>query len=187
MTSHIKIPLRELTVQTIKDLQEKYPDAEVSVDVHSDNEKSILSEGDFWKIINLIDWKKENDEDKLKPLTQVLQKESVRKIYGFADLMSEYLFKLDTKKFAKNIGIDSWKDNSKYFSVDNFLYTRLCVIANGENFYNEVLKNPSEMPKDLTFEDLLYVASEAYQNKTGKPFDYTPRFPIETYSNEEGW
>ncbi len=187
MTSQIKIPLRELTEQTIKDLQEKYPNAEVRLDVHTDNEKLILSEDEFWKTINLIDWQQENDDDKLKPLINSLQKKSIRKIYDFADLLSKYLYRLDTKKFAQQIGIDAWKDDGQYFSVDNFLYARLCVIANGEEFYNNVLNNPAKMPKNLAFEDLLYAPAEAYQNKTNKALDYTPRFPIETYSNKEGW
>ena len=43
------------------------------------------------------------------------------------------------------------------------------------------------MPKDLTFEALLYLPSEAYERKTGQPYDYSPAFPVETYSNQEGW
>ncbi|TVL99708.1 MAG: hypothetical protein CV087_16785 [Candidatus Brocadia sp. WS118] len=34
---------------------------------------------------------------------------------------------------------------------------------------------------------LLYVPSAAYEQKTGKPYDYSPSYPIETYSNEKGW
>ena len=187
MTSQIKIPLRELTEQTIKDLQEKYPNAEMSLDVHSENKNPSLKQEEFWKIINLIDWAKESDNDKLKTLVILLQSYSVRKIYDFSDFLSECLYKLDTKIVAQQIGIDAWKEGGSYFSVDNFLYARLCVIANGKQFYNEVLKTPSKAPKDLTFEDLLYVASEAYQDKTNKALDYTPRFPIETYSNKERW
>ncbi|MCB9291542.1 MAG: hypothetical protein H6559_00185 [Lewinellaceae bacterium] len=49
------------------------------------------------------------------------------------------------------------------------------------------LRPPAEMPKDLTFEALLYIPAEAYERKTGKKYDYSPGFPIETYSNEQGW
>jgi hypothetical protein len=43
------------------------------------------------------------------------------------------------------------------------------------------------MPKDLTFEALLSLASKAYFRKTGKKFDYLPLTSIETYSNSIGW
>ena len=104
----------------------------------------------------------------------------------FADLLSEKLYLLDAKKYAKHIGEDAW-DGEQYFSVDNFLYARCCVVANGENLYKKVLNNPETMPKDITFEALLYLPSDAYERKTGKDYDYIPAFNFETYSNEEGW
>ena len=64
---------------------------------------------------------------------------------------------------------------------------RCAVVANGRAFYEEVLKNPREMPKDLTFEPLLYVAMTAYKRKIGKEFMILPAFNYETYSNKEGW
>ena len=50
-----------------------------------------------------------------------------------------------------------------------------------------VLKDPVLMPKDLTFESLLHLASDAYFKKTGKEFEYFSTIPIETYSNKAGW
>ena len=73
------------------------------------------------------------------------------------------------------------------FSVDNFLYARCCVVANGKNAFQEVQKNPTLMPKDKTFEAILYIASTAYTRKMGKKYSYSPTFPIETYSNKKGW
>jgi hypothetical protein len=80
----------------------------------------------------------------------------------------------------------SWSPD-RYFSVDNFLYARCCAVANGQETYQQILLLPERMPKDLTFEALLYLPSEAYERKTGQPYDYSPAFPIETYSNREGW
>jgi hypothetical protein len=64
---------------------------------------------------------------------------------------------------------------------------RCCVIANGCEAYKLVVKNPKEMPKDVTFESLLSVAKIAYQRKTGQIMRYSPSFPIETFSNKAGW
>lgn len=43
------------------------------------------------------------------------------------------------------------------------------------------------MPKDMTFESILYITSEAFELQRGKPFDYIPAYPIEAYSNKAGW
>ena len=102
------------------------------------------------------------------------------------DLLSEKLFALDGSAFAKEIGEDSWSENG-FFSVDNFLYARGCAVANGADFYEKALKSPAEMPKDLTFEAILYIASTAFERKTGRKWDYAPAFPIETFSNAAGW
>lgn len=59
------------------------------------------------------------------------------------------------------------------------------MVANGKDVYERVLHNPAQMPKDITFEALLYIPSAAYERKTGNQYDYTPAYPIETYSNQE--
>jgi len=109
--------------------------------------KSIakFSEDDFWEIIGMLDWSKEDDDDE-----------------------------------------SSWRPG-RPFSSDNFLYARACVVANGKAFYEKVLADPAQMPKDLTFEPLLSLARKAYQKKTGAAFDYFPTNSYETFSNPEGW
>lgn len=187
MTSKIKLPLRNLTEATIKALQEKYPEAEVSLELHHDRNKAPLSEAHFWEIIDLLDWEQTGDDDAvLEPAITHLVTGPIRHIFEFADVLSEKLYALDRLVFAQHIGEDSWSPDC-YFSVDNFLYARSCVVANGKALYEKVLKDPSQMPKDLTFEALLYVPSTAYERKTAKAYDYSPAFPIETYDNIEGW
>lgn len=74
-------------------------------------------------------------------------------------------------------------DKNSDFSVDEFLYARCCVVANSADFYAKVLKKPSLMPKNLTFEALLRVAHKAYFQKTGKQFRYVPTYNMETFAN----
>lgn len=184
--SEIKIPLRSLNESVIRDLQEKYPEAEISVELHQDRNKAPLSEVRFWDIISMLDWSKtENDQAVVEPAIAFLAAGPVRHIFDFADLLSEKLYALDGRKYAMNIGADSWS-HDRYFSVDNFLYARCCVVANGKELYEQTLHDPTQMPKDLTFEELLYVAIEAYERKTGKKYDYTTRYPVETYCNRAG-
>ncbi len=187
MTQTIKIPLRSLNEAVIRDLQEKYPEAEISVELNQDHTKNPLSETHFWEIIALLDWEKGDDDDAvLSPALTFLANGPVRHIFEFADLLSEKLYALDGLNYAQHIGEDAWTEG-RYFSVDNFLYARCCVVANGREAFEKVLHDPALMPKDITFEALLYLPSEAYKHKTGKDYYYTPAFPIETYSNAEGW
>lgn len=187
MSNSIKIPLRSLNPEIIKDLQEKYPEAEIKVERSQDKAHSPLSHERFWEIIDLLDWEKEsNDDAVLEPAIAQLSEGSVRHIFEFADILSEKLHALDQKSFAQNIGEDAWQPD-KYFSVDYFLYARCCVVANGKAIFEKVLNDPTQMPKDITFEGLLYLASMAYERKMGRTLAYTPTFPIETYSNKQGW
>jgi hypothetical protein len=44
------------------------------------------------------------------------------------------------------------------------------------------------MPKEFTFETLLYLPAKAWERKTGSArYDYYPAVWAETFSNPEGW
>ena len=60
-------------------------------------------------------------------------------------------------------------------------------IAEGKDYFERILKTPSELTTEQTFEPLLNLADDAYIIKTGKPFDYHPTFNYETYSNKTAW
>jgi hypothetical protein len=97
------------------------------------------------------------------------------------------LFQLDTKAYASNIGKNAYNPDSDYVSADGFLYARCVVVANGRQFYEAVLKDPTKMPKDSEFESLLGLASGAYESKTGEEFDYSTGCSYESFSNLVGW
>lgn len=61
------------------------------------------------------------------------------------------------------------------------------MVAEGKDFFEHILQVPQDIPRDLSFEALLSVASTAYKQKTGLEFVHIPKFNYETYSNEEGW
>jgi len=50
-----------------------------------------------------------------------------------------------------------------------------------------VLDNPASLNKEIDFEPLLSLAALAYQQKTGRMFDYISPVSYETYANEDGW
>ena len=147
-----------------------------------------MSEPVFWRIIKLFDWKRLGDDDAvLKPAVAALAQMSIESIQRFEDILAEKLFALDTEAHARNIGEHSYVDDAHYFSVDEFLYSRCVVVVNGQAVYDEVLSNPTAMPKDSEFESVLYLAGTAYSKKTGSDFDYCPPTSYETFSNRAGW
>ena len=186
MTAILKMNIQELSLQFVEDLKQQFAFSEVEIHVHDKSiAHSTLTINDFWNIIGQLDWAKEGDDAAVvEPTIQILQKHPLSYIYRFANILSEMLWHLDTKNHAQ-VFLDDPEEG--YLSVDDFLYTRCAVVANGRDFYEMVLNKPSEMPKDLTFEPLLYVALHAYKRKTGKEFMFRSAHNYETYSNKGGW
>lgn len=149
--------------------------------------KKMLDDNIFWEVIGKIDWTKEDDQARLKPAIDFLSKKKVSELKQFKENLSYKLYLLDTKEHAQNIGEDSFKENDSHFSVDHFLYVRCCVVANGKEYYESVLKNPKDMPKNMDFEPLLYIAEEAYEQRMNKELDYETGCDYETFSNYKGW
>lgn len=187
MKTSITLPLRAVSGEHIRDWQQQYPDAMLSVEIGDNADAFGISEENFWEHIENLDWDKEGDDNAvLEPAIVRLAREDVKVICGFQDMLSRKLFELDTKTHAENIGEDAYSPD-RYFSPDVFLYARCCVIANGRELFETVLKDPSQMPKDLIFGALLRLVPLAYEQKTGRRFEYISAYPIETYSNKTGW
>jgi hypothetical protein len=150
--------------------------------------KKMMSEDEFWAVINLLDWKHQGkDELVLAPAIKALASKSKSEICRFAERFAFALYQLDTKAHANNMGADSYDPKSAYVSADGFLYARCVVVANGREFYETVVNDPSKMPKDMEFESLLGLASAAYVLKTGEEFDYSTGCSFESFSNPDGW
>ena len=147
-----------------------------------------MTEAAFWMIIALFDWSHEgNDEAVIEPAVIELSKKSIDEIFQFEEILAQKLHALDNRAHAKEIGEESYINESEYFSPDSFLYSRCVVVANGQDLYTEVLSNPESFPKDMEFESLLYVGSSAYERKTGKEYNHVTTLSYETYSNIAGW
>ncbi len=187
MSAILKLKVDEITPALVNELKEKYANADVEIRIVSSGNEAPFSKEDFWKMIALLDWNhKQNDDLVIQPVVNFLADQPVSHIYRFEDILSKLLFQLDTQAHAESIGENGYNKDD-YFSVDNFLYARACVVANGQTFYEKVLKTPSSMPKDLTFEPILSIASKAYEKKKGQAFDYVQEYNYETYSNASGW
>ncbi len=185
MPTTIHINAKDLDLDAIKSIQEIFGNADLEIrSVDTGDTPTPLSEEECWALINLLDWSFEDQDDEkvVAPLVEKLQSLSVANIYQFADWLSEKLWNLDTKSHAQ-----VFLQQDDYLSVDDFLYARCAVVANGKDFYEHVLLHPAEMPTEVTFEALLYLPQEAYEKKAGKDMVYIPPFNFETYSNHKGW
>ncbi len=189
MTVIFHIPIQKANQEFLQDLQDKYAHTHADLEIKVHPKKSLDSqfEATFWQLIDLLDWTKRSDNEAIRPTIQKLASLPIRYCYTFQDTLSEKLFQLDGLKYAQHIGDDAYKGEQYPFSVDNFLYARCCVVANGKEAFEMVLNNPSEMPEDLTFEPLLSIAAKAYRLKTGKKYDYVPTYNYETFSNKKAW
>lgn len=185
MTAVLKIKIEELTLDWLEQLKSDYDGAEIELHI-KEEQAPVLSEEEFWSIISLLDWEAEDNSSIIEPAVKELSAFSIAQIYAFQEQLAQKIYQLDTLVHAQHIGKAAYS-NERHFSVDNFLYARACVVAHGKAIFEEVLENPHEMPKDLTFEPLLRLASDAYERKTKLKFLYLPSVSIETYSNQAAW
>jgi hypothetical protein len=185
MTTVLNINMDDIDTKFVENLKRDFAHAAVEIRVQEQfNHALTFSGADFWQAINMLDWQKEGDDEEVtEPLINFLSEQPIGHIYRFSDILSEKLWQLDTYTHAK-IFLDD-PDEEGLLSVDDFLYTRCAVVANGQDYYEKILHNPHLMPSDLTFEPLLYV--KAYKRKTGKNFSPISAYNYETYSNKKGW
>ncbi len=149
---------------------------------------TAMSEEVFWRIIDLLNWRKTGDDDAvIEPAVKALAKMGGENVRRFADILAEKLYALDTRAHALEIGEYAYDPVKDYVSADWFLYVRCCVVANGKARYEQVLADPKTMLKDLEFEALLTIAPEAYERATGEEYDHLSPLSYETFSNREGW
>ena len=191
MTVH-KIKLRDLDEKFIQDLRDTLGDEDIELEIrvsagHGECAGQEMNEDLFWKTIEKFDWEKEGDDRAvMEPAIRFLSQCSIKNIKFFHDILSEKLYVLDGERYARQTGSNAYSENGS-FSVDVFLYARCCVIANGREYYQHVLQDPTEMPKDLTFEAILNLPAFAFELKTGLEFVHVPSKNYETFFNTEGW
>lgn len=140
----------------------------------------------FWTTMELCDWKKEGDDDKvLKPVIKYLAEQNDHVIFEFDDLMTELLYHLDTKKLAEQC-----KKADLQMCDDTFLYSRCVALINGPAYYEKVKQGKEENVWNMEFESLLYVPQKAWALKHQSSVDeypHTSPLSYETGSNKDGW
>ncbi|AEE48975.1 DUF4240 domain-containing protein [Haliscomenobacter hydrossis] len=185
-TTVFRVNIKDINLQFFKELEEKMgASGQVEIKVEgSRHGEGLFSEEQFWRLIDQFDWKQKKRADIVNSAINALSAMPVSAIYLFEDFLSEKLFNLDTRQHAEAYMKQQEDD---YFSVDDFLYVRCAVVAEGRAYYEEVEKNPSALDAKIDFEQILYIAAEAYNKKTGREFEYSPLYNYETKSNLGKW
>lgn len=186
MTTVLNVSLNDLSNQVIQDLKQSFGKAtEIEIRLRDKSPvDDMLSEEAFWSIIDKINWSKKGSENKIAPAIKALSKMPVSSICIFADKLAAKLYDLDTRAHAMAYAAN---EPEQYISADDFLYARCAVVAEGKEYYVKVLNDTTQMPEDITFEPLLFLADEAFELKMGIAFNYTPTCSYETQSNKAGW
>jgi hypothetical protein len=149
---------------------------------------SRVDDAGFWRLISLLDWSHAGDDDLVvAPVVAALAEESPDQIQGFHEALARKLHALDGREWARHSGPGIWWGEPRSLSEDGFLYARCVVVANGRAFFERVLGEPGAMPKDMEFEALLYVASQAMERKTGRAGQLDAEVSYETFANATGW
>ena len=151
MPTIVTVNVDDIDSKFVEDLKREFAHAAVEIRVQDQPDlSSSFMDADFWKAIEMIDWNNEGDDEKVvEALVTFLSGQPLSHIYRFSDLLSEKLWHLDTYEHAK-VFLDDPEEEG-YLSVDDFLYARCAVVANGLEYYEKVLTHPQLMPKDLSF------------------------------------
>lgn len=184
----LEMPLRDAQSSDIRQLQKKYPQAVLRIESDNTLHAGGMDEEQFWAVIDLLDWDKRDRQEAQASAVAALSTFSKGDIQTFHELLAEKLHALDGRRFAEQLGSNRYTGEEGHFSVDDFLYARCGVVANGRAFFEAVLRQPERMPKEFTFEQLLYLPERAWREKTGRDdYGFAPKTWVETFSNADGW
>ncbi|WP_223652661.1 DUF4240 domain-containing protein [Hymenobacter psoromatis] len=129
-----------------------------------------MDKQEFWRIIDLAHQQANGDEQIQEVLLiKALENHEPAQIIEFECLLRQQIIAADDFKVmaAQKIILGSVSD-------DSYLYFRCWLIGQGEDVFSQALRNPDSLAAIDTeevnpdFESLLYVATQAYQHKTGK-------------------
>lgn len=129
-----------------------------------------MDKAEFWKIIEYsIAKSNDNKLEQEKIIIERLSMYNPEQIIEFEIIFRQLIIQADDFKIMA-----AQKIIEDYVSDDSYLYFRCWLIGKGEKIYMEALKNPDSLSSNINqdeesyFENLLYVATNAYKIKTGK-------------------
>lgn len=131
-----------------------------------------MDKKEFWQIIESARAKAQGDQQlQEQTLISSLEKLEPEQIVEFECILCQYLLEADHFDV-----IAAQKIIDGYVSDDPYLYFRCWLIGQGETVFTNALRNPDSLAAVIDepyhdFEELLYVATMAYEKRTGKKED----------------
>lgn len=133
-------------------------------------EGSGMTEGQFWGLLDMAHYKRDDLEEQVQWLVGKLARKSVEDITRFDAHFN--------KQYCKSYRSDLWAAAFIIMggcSDDSFDYFRAWLLYLGKQAYEEAIRDPEsiipyldELEEDVPeFEDFLYAASRAFEKKTG--------------------
>jgi hypothetical protein len=130
---------------------------------------------EFWKIIDYsFIHSKGNQKTQEKIILEKVLSYSLEQIKDFEIIFRQLILESDDFKImAAEKVIEGWVTD------DPYLYFRCWLIGQGQKTFEETLKDPDYLANivskgtDTNFEDLMYIATTAYSQKTGREEDET--------------
>jgi len=149
-----------------------------------------MDEATFWKLIDSTRKRATGDLDEhVELLCEKLQELEPKEIVQFGEIFDEYWVRAYTW--------DLW--GAAYVigggcSDDGFMDFRGWLISKGEKAYEDAMTNPESLSKVVRededgsgqFEGFQYVASQAWEKKTGKDMNEFPRSDVKQPSEPHG-
>lgn len=133
----------------------------------------MMNENEFWAIIETNKSKKNDDDASTRNILKHLTSLSSKEIIGFHLRIQKLRF----DSYNSELWCAGYILNGGC-SDDCFEYFRCWIIAQGEDTYKNALENPDTLSelysKEIEYyelEDLMYVAYDAFEKKTGKNID----------------
>lgn len=137
-----------------------------------------MNKTEFWKLLEAAKSTAANNQElQEKFLINSLVELSPECIVEFECILREYIIEADDFKIMA-----AQKIIDGYVSDDPYLYFRCWLIGQGEEVFKAALQNPDSLVNVITdpyqdFEALLYVATHAFEQVTGREEDES--FPRE--------
>lgn len=134
---------------------------------------------DFWQLIDQANAAAPTDNDgKEQYLVQALAARPLEEITAFELALRHFIIEADDYGL-----MGAQKIIDGYVTDDAWLYFRCWLIGQGEAVFRAALQNADSLvavvpgPYECDFEGLLYVATKAYEQQTGRAEDDDDTFP----------
>ena len=164
MERTLLFPLSKLNEDLVKGLKQAYPDGVARIDPARLRPSGDPKEPFFWEVLGRLDWSESDPEEVLEPAVVCLSRQQTPVIQGFSELLDYFLYRLFLVHGSRATCLCNGF-GSEFAPLYHFCW----VLGQGKEHYQSVLYDPCWRPGKVFFQELLFLADEAFYRKTGLP------------------